>query len=92
MVKGSGREFHGLSNLFLFFLDLNYFAAFVMPAARANAVRQPHLSTIRANDQVVACQGIVRTSPVATARRMFPFRLWGHDPTPVSAPSLDHPG
>lgn len=62
------REFHGPSTLFLFSFDLNDLAAFVMPAIRANTVRQAHLSAIGANYQVVALQRIVCAPAVATTR------------------------
>jgi hypothetical protein len=83
---------HGPPSLFLFFLDFDDLTTFVMTAAGANSVRKSHLATVWTGNQVVTFQSVVRTPAIAPARRMFPFWLWWHGFTPLSAPTLEHPG
>jgi hypothetical protein len=67
-----------LLRLFVF-VDFDHFAALVMPAVRADAVRQAHRSAVAAGYQVARGQGVVGPATVAASLRVLAFWLWGHD-------------
>jgi hypothetical protein len=52
----------------LFFLDLDELAPFVVPAARANRVRQAHLAAVAALHQVAGPQCMVGSAAITSSR------------------------
>ena len=65
--------------LFLFFGNADNLAALVMPAVRANGVRQPHLAAVAAGHQIAGGQRIVRPAPVTAALGGFSLGKRSHN-------------
>jgi hypothetical protein len=61
-----------------FFVNLDHFAALVVPAIRADGVRQAHGTAIAARNQAARWERIVSATAVAATFGYFTFRLWGH--------------
>jgi hypothetical protein len=53
--------------LLLVFLDLDYFLAFVVTAARASMVWLAHFAAVAAGYHAGGFQGIMRAAPIAAA-------------------------
>jgi hypothetical protein len=70
-------------DLFFLLFHADHFTAFVMTAFGADGVRQAHLAAVAASDQIACCQGVVRPAAIPAALTEFPFRLRGHELTPV---------
>ena len=70
---GSG-SLSRLLSLFLFLLDFNNFAAFVKSAIRTDGMGKAHRTAIRAGDQVMGLQSVVRAAHITAALGMF--ALW----------------
>ena len=62
----------------LFFLDFHHFTAFVEAAVGANCVRQAHLATIRALNQMQPFESMMSAALVPPGARHFSFGYWGH--------------
>ncbi len=69
-----------MNNLFFlrFFFLGDDFAPIIIAAVRAHNVRQAHLATIGAGDQVGSGQRVVRAAAVAAAFGVFAFWMWWH--------------
>jgi len=67
----------------LLFFDCDDFAALVVTAVGADGVRQALLAAVAARNQVARRQGVVRPAAVPAALTEFPFRLRGHELTPI---------
>ena len=64
--------------LFLVFLYLYNFAAFVKTAVCTDSVRQAHGPAVRAAGEVARNQRVVRATVIAAALRMLALWMWGH--------------
>jgi hypothetical protein len=58
---------------FLLFLDLDHLDAVVGAAREANLVRQSHLVTLRAGDEMQRLQGVVAAPTIASPFGDFAF-------------------
>jgi hypothetical protein len=77
--KAKGPRFPGPFALFLLiFFDLDDFATLVIPALRADGVRETHLTAVAALDELGHNEGVVGAPAVAASLRKFAFWLWNH--------------
>ena len=67
-----------LLRVLLFFLDLDHFAAHVLPAVRADRVRKSHRAAVGASHKIAPLQSIMGASAIAAALGMFALGMWGH--------------
>jgi hypothetical protein len=64
---------------FLFFLDLNDFAAVIKATGGTHGVREAPGTAIGANDGIDCRHGVLRAAAVAAALGMFALGMWGHE-------------
>ena len=65
--------------VFLFrFFDVDDFTAFVVATARANCVRQAHLTAVRTLGQILRGEEIIRAAAITSCTGNSPFRKWCH--------------
>ncbi len=72
------ESYPSLLSLLLFLLDFNDFTAFVKSTIRTDGMGKAHRTAIRAGDQVMCLQSVVRAAHIAAALGMFALWMWGH--------------